>query len=371
MKRVLYISAVIVLFLILTAPDALAYEVSVFDESVDALKNSLSDEARERLEALGVEGPDEVDQIQITDVFQSIADELTDALTGPMPSLALLMSALLIISLLEGYTDSLRHTQMKEIMAVVTSLFMAAALVSPLCSLLNNAVIVMKSASGLMMLYLPLMVGMMVFTGRFLQAGGYYATVMTAANVISWFSTAVLSPLLTAYLAVSSCAGLSSRIRLKGFCDMVYRFVKWSLTFVMSIFTAILALQTVTAGAADTVTSRAARFTLGSLIPVVGAAVSEAYRTLQSSVNLLRSGVGVFAVLGLMATFLPIILQTLMWQVGLQLTRHTAVILNVDSADSLLDALSSVISILTAIMISVALVFLISTASLLMIGGAS
>ena len=371
MKRVLCLSAVMFLLMILTAPDALAYEISIFDESVEELKNSLSDEARERLNALGVDDPEDVDRIQIADVFQRITDELSEALTGPMPSMALVIAALLIVSLLEGYTDSLRHTQMKEIMGAVTSLFLTASLVSPLSGLLKSAVVVIDGASALMTIYLPLMVGMMVFTGRFIQVGGYYATVMTAAHVISWLASTVLSPLLTAYLAVSSCAGLSSRIRIKGFCDMAYRFVKWSLTFVMSIFTAILALQTVTAGAADSVASRAARFTLSSMIPVVGAAVSEAYKTLQSSVNLLRSGVGVFALLGLMASFLPVILRVLAWQVTLQLSRHTAVVLNVDSAAAVLDSLSSVLSMLTAIMVSVALVFVISTASLLTIGGAS
>lgn len=59
------------------------------------------------------------------------------------------------------------------------------------------------------------------------------------------------------------------------------------------------------AGAADSVTLRTAKFAAGAVFPVVGGAVSDALSSVQGSMSLLRSSVGGFASIAIMAMLLP------------------------------------------------------------------
>ena len=359
------------LLTVLTAPSANAYDLSAFDESVSELRESMDDQALREMENMGISGPEDVGQPDILDAAAYFAGQLSAAASGPLAALALSIGALLLFSAAQGYTASLRHTDMKEISSMVTTLFLTGTVVSPLHDVLQRSVDVIGQVSSVMLLYLPLAIGILLFSGQVISAGGYYTTMMTAAQLIASLSAGLLSGLLQVFLAVSVCAGIGNRVRIKGFCDMINSLLKWILTFLMGIYTAVLSLQTALAGTADTLANRAARLTLSSLIPLVGSAVSEAYKTLQSSVNLLRSGIGIFVIIGTAVTILPVLLQTVLWQLTLHACKWTAYALSVDSGAALFDALSKVTSILIAILISVLTVYLISTAAMLSIGGAA
>ena len=67
------------------------------------------------------------------------------------------------------------------------------------------------------------------------------------------------------------------------------------------------------ASGSDTVASKAAKFLIGSVVPVVGGALSDAFGATQGYLRLLKATVGVFGILIALMTFLPVFLQTVLW----------------------------------------------------------
>ncbi len=286
-----------------------------------------------------------------------------------MTSGALMLAVILLSALLEGYTYSLRYADTRDVMNTVCSLSIITVLVAPVTGLIQTAVDNIRGASSLMLLYVPLTVGILLFSGHIVQSGGYYATVMTACEGIAQLSTAFFLPLMNIYLALSVSSAVSERVKLNGICDLLSKLMKWTLTFSMTLFTAVLSIQGFAANAADSVASKAMRFTLSSFIPVVGASVSDAYKAIQGSVDLLRSGVGIFVIIALVLTFLPVIIRILLWQLSVLLAKTAAEAFGVNTAVSTLNSVSSVLSVLLAVIAAVLSVFLISTGVLLTIGG--
>ena len=173
------------------------------------------------------------------------------------------------------------------------------------------------------------------------------------------------------FLGLSVSGGLSPDINLSGFTSFISKAFKWLLAFVMMIFTSVLGIKQVVTNSLDNVSGRTVRFALSSFVPVVGSALSEAYRTVSGSISLLKSGLGVFVIIAVAVTFLPVLVNCLLWSLALKTGKATAEVLGLGQSAVLLDGISSVFSVIIAVILCVAAVFIISAAMVFMIGGAS
>ena len=116
---------------------------------------------------------------------------------------------------------------------------------------------------------------------------------------------------------------------------------------------------------------RAIKFSLTGFVPVAGAALAEAYKSVESSVSLLRSGVGVLAIIAVAVMFLPVLLECVLWMLALRAAGAVGEILNLSESVVLFESVRTVISTIFAVLLSVSAVFIISTALVLMMGGVS
>lgn len=372
MRRVLLCAGVLVLLCLVFSVRCRAATLDTLEDSLDGLRENVSDEVWERMRALGYDGDlASLSGIGVRDVLSQVGDELLAGMAGPLSSCAVIVGVILLAALLEGYTHSLRYTETKDVMAAVTSLMIASTLIAPLVSLISRTVGVIGDTATLMLAYVPIMIGILSFSGHAVQAGGSCTVVMTASQAVAQLAAHFVPQVMSAYLGLSVAAGVSGKVRLNGICEMIGRFLKWFLIFMMTLFSAVLSLQSMITRAADTVATRAVRFTLSSLIPLIGSAVSEAYQTIRGSVDLLRSGAGVFVILAICAAFLPILVQVMLWLVSVNISKSIAETLNVSSPASLLSSVATALGVLTALVICTMSVFIISTAALIRTGAAT
>ena len=370
MKKVILCILMILPLCLFLSLSCRAAATDVLNDPLADLRGQASDEVLQKMEQYGWDDT-LTSGVQFKDILSLLLSEFSSALSSPLSACAVIVGVLVLSSVLEGYTHSLRYTETRDIMAAVTSLMLAAALVTPLVALIRRAADVMADTASLMVVYVPIMAAILGFSGRPVQAGGYCATVMTASQVIAQLSSRVFPQLLCTYLAISISCGMSGRTKLGGVSELLGRFLRWGVGIVMALYSTILTMQSAIARAGDTVASRAARMTLSSLIPVIGSAVSDAYQTIRGSMDLLRSGAGVFVILATLVAFLPILVQCVLWLTAVRLSGYAAETLGVAAPVRLLGAIGAALSVLIALVVSVMAVFLISTAVLIRAGGAS
>ena len=169
-------------------------------------------------------------------------------------------------------------------------------------------------------------------------------------------------------MGVSVTSSISSDIKIDGIIRELSKFIKWVIAFVMTVFSGLLTFKTLITTAADTVSTRAVRFTLSSFIPIVGSALSEAYKTIQGSMTLLKTGLGVFVIISIVIVFLPVVINCLLWIISLNISSGVADMLDVKAPSSVLRSCSSVLSTLLVIILCVMAIYVISTAIILTLG---
>lgn len=370
-KTVSFISIFLIIFIFI-ACSGLSVNAKentmIFDTS--PIYESLSDEVKESLSELGLDitQPQSVDNLTFNSILSHIAKIASENVSSPLKGLVSLIAIMLLASLLTVYKETLSG-DISSVLNVVSNLCVTCAVVTPAVAVINLTCEVISSASNFMLSYVPVMVMIMSASGQIVAGSSYYALMIAAGEVIGQISSNIITPLLQMFLGLSVTGSISPDINLRGFTKLISKTIKWILTFAMTIFTALLSFKQLIATSADTVSGKAIKFSINSFIPIVGSALSDAYKTVQSSMNLLKSGVGIFVIVSIAIIFLPVILQTVMWIFSLWISKATAEVLGLSQVNKLLESLSEVFSSMLAIMLCILTVYIISTAVVLTMGG--
>lgn len=136
----------------------------------------------------------------------------------------------------------------------------------------------------------------------------------------------------------------------------------------MSVFVSVLTFQSVITTRADGAGGRALKFAVSSFVPVVGGALGESLASVRGGLKLLKSGSGVFMIFGIAFMFLPVLIRCLLWICSLNISASIGDILGTDSVCKLLRSVSKVVSTITAVLLCVMTVFILSTVLILIIG---
>jgi stage III sporulation protein AE len=336
------------------------------------LKNYLDEDTQNSLNNLGIDEKDyeSIINLSFTDVFNEIISITGKEGVTPIASSGLVLSLLLIYCVFDNFRDNLKSRNMQKISDGVFVLVVTVSVSTPIVSVINRAISSIENAGNFMLLYIPIMVVILIANGQAVTGASYYTLVVLISEGITYISANFIAPLLSVFLGVSVTSSVSEDINLKGIVDELNKMIKWIIAFIMTVFSGLLTFKTLITTAADTVSTRAVRFTLSSFIPIVGSALSEAYKTIQGSMNLLRSGIGVFVIISVIIVFLPIIINCLLWIISLNVTKSIAGMLGVKQPVYVIEGCSTVLSTLLVIILCTMAIYVISTAIIITMGTA-
>ncbi|MEE1056871.1 MAG: stage III sporulation protein AE [Acutalibacteraceae bacterium] len=343
------------------------YELS----GADALIDELPKEVREQLEDIGVTSPSwqQLNSFSFFDIFSSIINTVQEKSITPLNCIVKIMGVIMLVALIDSVKSTIASSSLTSVLNSVAVLAVSIILVRPISQTIYYSANVIKISSDFMLIFVPIMVAIMLAMGQSTQGAGNYTLVMSAGTVVSQISENILVPLLNTFMGMSIVSGISQKVNLNGFCELINKIVKWVLTFTMSVFTAILTMQSFISSSADSAGTKATRFAISSFVPLVGGALSEAYQTVRSCMGMLKSGVGVFAILATGTVYLPSIISCVLWLISINIAIALADVFNMGQIIKLLKSVATVINVLIAILLCCMMIFIVSSTIMLMVGG--
>lgn len=345
---------------------------SQYEQSgADALLRELTPEVKKQLKDIGVTSPSwqELNSMSFFDIFGSIMNTIQQQSVTPLNCVVKIMGVVMLVALINSVKSSLGSSSLTAVLNSVATLTVSIILIQPVCQTIEYSTTIIKLSADFMLIFIPVMAGIMLTMGQSLQAAGSYTMVMGAGTAVSQISNNILVPLLNTFLGISVVSGISQRVNLNGFCELINKVLKWVLTFTMSVFTAILTMQSIISSSADSAGVKATRFAISSFVPLVGGALSEAYQTVRGCMGMLKSGVGVFAILATGTIYLPAIISCLLWLVAINIAIALAGVFDMGDIIKLLKSVTTVINSLIAILLCCMIIFIVSSAIMLMAGG--
>lgn len=351
--------------------DQSLYEEQMEESGAQDLWDSLPEETQELLEELGVEGVgwESLAAVEPQSFFEMLLGFFTGGLSQPLAAGASLLGIMLVCALMNGMKLSFGERQTGSVLGMVGTLCACAVIAPPVISCIQQASTLIEVAGGFLLAGAPVLAGLMLACGQPVSASGWTVFLLAAGNGISLLSSVVLLPVMHIFLAFSLVSAVSPDIRLDSLCGVFAKTVRWVLVLAVTIFTSLLSAQSLISASADGASVKAAKLFAG-FVPVVGNVLGDAMGTVQSCVRLLKSGVGAFGLLAALCIFLPVVAQCLLWIFCCTLCGAAGDLLGQSEITGLLKAASQVLQTLLAIVVSCAVVMLVS-AVLIMQGGGS
>lgn len=285
------------------------FESGFYEESGAAeLYDGLDGEAKDLLDRAGA-GSGRVDgSFSGEELFHALSEVLRSKLLGPGKALAALL-AVIVLCRLAGCFDS---GEAGDTAALAGALACAAVVVTPLLELIRVTRRAVESASVFLTAAVPVYGAMMAASGSAAAGSSYSFFALAAGNAVPILSSAVIFPLLHAFLALA-LVSILSQVKYDRLSGALYGFSKWLLVLAVTVFSTLLSVMTVLNAQVDAVSNKAARLVAASAIPIVGGAFGDAVAAIQNSVQMVKSGVGAFGILAALCIFAPAAIESALW----------------------------------------------------------
>lgn len=128
----------------------------------------------------------------------------------------------------------------------------------------------------------------------------------------------------------------------------------------MTVFVALLAMQSFITVPSDNVGIKAARFTVSNGVPFIGGAVSDSLSVMYGGIGIIRNNFGVFGIITGGVLILPSIISVLCYKLAFSLAASFSDLFGISQLTGLMKCAEGVSSIITAMLVSFLLMAVIS-----------
>ncbi len=246
--------------------------------------------------------------MDIQEILKTILENGKESAQGvvkhAVKSCLVILSVVLLFGLAEGVGKG-TGTDM-PIMPVAAALAITAVAVSDMFAMVGMGRETMGQMQTFSKVLLPSMAAASAAAGAPGAAAAKQLATILFSDFLITLINRVLLPMTFAFIAASVAYAALGNEGLK----RIGGFIKWTVNTVLAMvllaFIGYLNISGAIAGSADAATVKAAKFTVSNMVPVVGGILSDAAETVLAGASLLRSAIGVFGALAVLAMcFLP------------------------------------------------------------------
>lgn len=335
------------------------------------IKNILPSETSEILEQNGFDSLDidALKQLNITDVFNYIKNLIKSEINTPFLLIYAIFLIILIITITHGINGGALSSELDNNLGIVGVLSLCTTILTPIISCLGETKTFIENISTFTKSFVPVLTGVMVSAGQSTTGLGYQAIMLCAAELLSSFLSGIILPLLFIFLALSLVSKTTSFINLNSLTTSVKSGATWSLGLSVGLFVALITIKGLIGVGADSVALRTGRFFIGSFVPAVGSALSEAASTAIKGMGVIKNTTGVFGIIAAFLYILPPLIKILMYKFTCDISAILGELLGAAKISAVIRDISTVLGLLCSVILSFGAVIILSTALTLLIGG--
>ncbi len=256
-----------------------------------------------------------------------------------------ILSVVLLAAALRGFGDS-RSADTVELAAVLAIGMCCLDRISGFFAVTVETVDTMSAFSGFLF---PALAAATAATGAVGASSAIYGVTVALCGLLTRALQTVFLPAISCYMALM----LADHAVGDGSLSMAGSTLGQALTNALKLsvvaFTAYLSLTGVVSGSADSAAVKAAKLTISTAVPVVGSMIADASETLLVSAGVIRSSLGIFGLLGVLAVSIGPFLETGLGYLSLKLTAAAAAAAGEKRLSGLISSMAGAVGYITAL----------------------
>lgn len=312
--------------------------------------------------------PKTMSKFSMKDVWDTVVDLVKKQFTKPLNLFLYLAAIIIICAFVDNLKNSFADKNINSVFRMVATLCICMSVISPIIECIQRTIKAITECANFMLSFIPIWSGVIIASGQVATASTYNVVLFVACQVIAQISSKILLPLLGIYLALSVVSSITDTIRIDGFLTSIKNVVCWGLGISLTVFIGLLSMQTLVSAGVDGLGSKTAKFLIGNLIPVFGSALSDAFFAAQGCMKLLKTTIGIFGIGVAIFSFLPLLIQTVLWYITVNLSGLIADLFENKAISGLLKTIGATLSILISVILCFVILVIISITIVLISG---
>ena len=352
MKKIFAIFFVVILFSV----RCFAAEADYIDE----ISNAVPDEIEEIIGGDLPDGGFTSSDISFGLFFNMILRALASAVPSATKALATIVGLLIISSVLGALRGAVYSKTIGDAVEFISVLCVCAAAFSMTSAVFSVAEEFITGLGTFLEVFLPVMTVLGAAGGSITFAASSAAVVSAAVTLLGAICTSFAFPLLKVCFSISISSAMCGSVDLGGISSAIKKLITYIMTITGIILAAVMTFQSIITKSADTAAIKGMKFTVGTLIPLVGSALGDAMTTIAGSVGVVRSAVGVSGAIIICAMVILPTANLLINKLFLDISGGVADLLGLKKERAFLSQMSGVVGFLTAITAFVGAFFIIA-----------
>ena len=340
-----------------------SYDFSFFEDTLD-------DESYEYLEAIGADKFDfeNIISMDFTDFLVVLKDMLSTSAKSPLKGCLAVIVYIVISALIRGMKLENEST-LGDTFSTASALIVSVLLISGTGKTITLCAASLGVAGNFIYAFIPVFCAIVVVSGKGITAFSTGSMLLVMAQAVSFAASNIFMPVVNCFLALGICSGIRAELRLERLTSSLKTVLLWVISFVSGAFVSVLSIKTAVSARADMLGIRSARFVINSVVPVIGASISEGLLSIQSYSSLIKSSVGIVGIIAVAFVFLPAILEVALWRLTVTLCAVVSDVFGDSGISLVLSSFKDALLLANVILILSAVTTVISIGLLIAAGG--
>jgi len=359
---------VLICFLMISAFSLQAYASNIDEYAKDSLEacgadelsDYLSDETKGYLEKIGCGDIDFEKMLDLSPevIFELVFEFVRGEIKEPFKAMLKVTGIILLVSTCSGFfpDDEKSRTVLNLICGCVTVLGVFA----PAMKSIGAAVSAIGVCADFEKALIPVLAGILTANGKPSLALTYRGAAFAAAEFVGSLASETALPLIGVSASLGITGAMLPTLRLSAISEMIRKTATTVLGCTAGLFTGFLSLKSVLSSSADGLVVKGVKMA-SSFIPVVGNALGEAYTSVFASMSLLRSTIGIYAIIVFFVTGIPVVINIALWILAMRIACSISELLDCRVCSEILRNIAFVFSLTNAILLLCLAVFIISS----------
>lgn len=311
--------------------------------------------------------PSTLTSVTFRDVLNRIGTQLRDAVTEPLRTFLLLLGVCMMAALAGSLHDG--GDGPGTVYETVCVLCAVGIAVPPVSRAFMVSASVLTHTADLTAGFSAVYAGVLAAGGGVSSAAVYEGSMAAACELSMEITARMLMPMLNMCMAMSIVDAVNPAISLDGLIRMLQKLTAWVLGLLMAVFLGLLSVQSMVSVAEDRAGTKAAKYMISGCVPIIGGAVSDAYAAVLGSMGVLRSGVGFVGIAAVLSLVVPVLLELGLYRLLTGAAGAAAELFGVPYLTRLFRNLEAVLAAGFSAAVSFSVMFVFSTAVMMLIGG--
>lgn len=301
------------------------------------------------------------------DGLEYLKEYILNSVTSPLKNAGIILVSIIICAFCNSLCDN--NLQVNHAMDTICILSVISAVILPISSVITESVNTVSTVTVFMGVFIPIFAGILIASLKTQTAAVYSSVMFFVCEAISYCCKNIVLPFANCFTALSVASGISGSSRIGGVTRILKKAAYIVITTAMAVFLTVLSIQSVVGSTADTAATKTAKFFISSFVPIIGPSISESLGSLKGCIGLLKSSVGIYAVIAVLIMLIPVIIKIIILKLTLTFSADVSEMFSVNAIKFVLESLNQALSIVLAVVLCSGLMFVFSITIISVAGG--